>query len=862
METKPKASKERAQPVNIGVLEACLIGLVAALAAVVLKNGVGIVGSLRVAASADQPLFLPLIGLAGGVIAGLLMQYIVPEASGSGIPQTKAALNGVPMPMGLRVAAVKLLGCIASLGSGLSLGREGPTIHVAAALSSKLSYWIRTSPAHRNQLIAAGAGAGLAAAFNAPLAGVLFVLEELLQKMSGLAVGTTVVACFVASVTSRLVGVHSLDVNFSELAPKGTFSFIDIPFVLLLGVAAGIIGSLFNKCIIAGLTFNRDIIRQPLSVTCGLAGLLSGFIVMVLPDIFGNYAQVRQLLVEEQLDAGLVFMALVAQFVLTIIGYGSGAPGGLFAPSLTMGACLGHLVALFEQSLISTGDTGTLAVVGMGALFCAVARVPMTSVVIIFEMTTDFNVVLPLMISCVISYLVAERLDPGSLYDQLLNWNGINLKDEDAENAILSKLPARKFMQKTVETLSLSTTLQEAHIRIESSSHNGFPVVDEENKPVGMVSKPDLLRASTRKMSPDTPIERVMTPKPITVRPDETLAGILYLIEKYKISRLPVVDRGHLVGIITRSDVLSAESKIIGMRTTPGSASYVVYQTRSAESGAGRLVVAVGDPQQADNLLRVAALIAQKKNYELECLHVIIVPKEKDPAETQVSASIGRKIADQAESLGNEFGIPIHTNIRVAHDLSIAVTETISDRDANLFLMRWTGSKRANKGDEVLQKVLCNTNCPVLLISKIPQFDESTNFIVPVGDFVEHELSLELASHMKSKNDASMLYLCNLKPQRENAELDSQFETVFETYKRELGEHLKKMEIEATSPVAMLSTLSKDDICDVLVFGMPRKSLLKSIQKGSFKKTLNRAGDCSLLISAGQYKQVYRPDQF
>jgi len=857
---KPKSTKHREQPVNIGVLEACLIGLVAALGAVLLKNGVGLVGSLRVAAAGEHPYYLPLFGLAGGTIAGILMQYIVPEASGSGIPQTKAALNGVPMPMGLRAATVKLLGCIASLGSGLSLGREGPTVHVAAALSSKLSSWIRTSPAHRVQLIAAGAGAGLAAAFNAPLAGVLFVLEELLQKMSGLAVGTTVVACFVASVTSRLVGVHSLDVNFSELAPKGTFTYIDIPFVLLLGVAAGVIGSLFNKSIIAGLTFNRDFVKLPLSITCGLAGLLSGLIVMGLPEIFRNYAQVRQQLVEQQLDAGLVLMALAAQYLLTIIGYGSGAPGGLFAPSLTMGACLGHLVALFEQSLINSGDTGTLAVVGMGALFCAVARVPMTAVVIIFEMTTDFNVVLPLMISCVIAYLVAERLDPGSLYDQLLHWNGIDLKEEDGEQALLSKLPARKFMQKQVETLPHTCTLEDAQNRMDNSRHNGFPVVDEEMHAVGMLSKPDLLKAALRKLSPDTPIARVMTPKPITVRPEETLAGILYLIDKYKISRIPVVERGKLVGIITRSDVLSAESKIIGMRTTSGSASYVVYQTRSAESGAGRLVVAVGDPQQADNLLQVAALIARQKNFELECLHVITVPKDRDPSQTQVSAAIGRRIADQAESLGKNFGIPVHTNIRVAHELTTAVTETISDRDASIFLMRWTGSKKSNRSDELLQAVLRNTNCPVLIVNKVPQLDEPANIVVPVAEFIDHELSLEIASELRERHESSMLYLLSLQNGAENIEQEAEYEKVFEAHRHKHGEHLKKMELEASSPVALLSAMRKEELCDVLLFGMPRKALLKAIQKGAFKKVLNRTSECALIISADAYKQVYRPE--
>ena len=346
-----KDSQHHHQPVNIGILEACLIGLVAAFGAVILKHGVGLVGSIRVSLSHDHTWLLPVIGLTGGVVAGLLLQYVVPEASGSGIPQTKATLYGIQMPLGIRLALVKLVGCIASLGSGMALGREGPTVHVAAALSSKVSLWIRTSPTHRIQLIAAGAGAGLAAAFNAPLAGVLFVLEELLQKMSGLAVGTTVVACFVASVTSRLVGVHSLDVNFSELAPKATFTAYDIPFVILLGIAAGVIGSLFNKCIIQSLTFTRDVVKKPFYITCGLAGLLTGLILMVCP-FMQNYALLRQTLVEGELGIGVVSQALLAGIVGGF-GRGFSANANSVFSGVTTNAD-GTLAYTFVESLKAT----------------------------------------------------------------------------------------------------------------------------------------------------------------------------------------------------------------------------------------------------------------------------------------------------------------------------------------------------------------------------------------------------------------------------------------------------------------------------------------------------------------------------
>lgn len=327
-----------------------------------------------------------------------------------------------------------------------------------------------------------------------------------------------------------------------------------------------------------------------------------------------NYALLRQQLVQGELGIEVVSQALAAQFALTVIGYGSGAPGGLFAPSLTMGGCLGHFVSIIQnQFFTSGGDAGTFAVVGMGAVFCAVARVPITAVVIIFEMTQDFNVVLPLMISCIIAYLVAEKLDPGSLYDQLLTWGGIEITEEDGDLGVMTKLPARKFMQKEVECIEENATLEEVRKKFNGSRHQGFPVIDKDRRPIGIVTKPDILEANQKKLKGEVSVKKVMTPKPITVRPDEFLSGVLHLIEKFGVSRIPVVERGQLVGIITRSDVVSAESKLLGMRTTTSSASYVVYQTRSAEAGKGRLLVAVGDPDAAEGLLTIAAKIAKEK---------------------------------------------------------------------------------------------------------------------------------------------------------------------------------------------------------------------------------------------------------
>jgi chloride channel protein, CIC family len=195
-------------PKQIAIFEACLIGLISALAAVSLKQAVSWLEVWRVDLAGTLPVWvvLPLIGIVGGALSGLLVERLAPEATGSGIPQVKAALGYVPIALDLRVAVVKWLGTCLSVGSGLVLGRQGPTVQIGAALAAQLSNWTSTSPTYQRQLIAAGAAAGLAASFNAPIAGVLFVIEELLQDLPDLTLGTAIIAAVVGGVVAKGIG--------------------------------------------------------------------------------------------------------------------------------------------------------------------------------------------------------------------------------------------------------------------------------------------------------------------------------------------------------------------------------------------------------------------------------------------------------------------------------------------------------------------------------------------------------------------------------------------------------------------------------------------------------------------------------
>ena len=552
-------------------LEICIIGLASGLSAVLLKEGIDFIGEWRIHLAEQYPawIVLPAIGLFGGLIAGWLVHTFAPTTAGSGIPQVKAYIEGVRTAMNLRVAVVKLVGATIALGSGFVLGREGPTIQMSAACAAYLSRRLSNLSNLRCQIVAAGAGAGLAAAFNAPIAGVLFVVEELRKDASSFTFGTAILGSFVGSVVARELGAHSIDIDLA--AAHTNFSAREIPFYLLLGLLAGLLGSLFNEGIIASLKFyqNRMLIPFPLKVA--LAGLVTGVVLAFVPITFRDHAGLQEILESANVNWQLATSAFSFQFILTLVDYGSGAPGGLFAPSLTLGASIGHLVGLGAQFALGDIDWQvTYALAGMGAFFCAAIRVPITAITIIFEMTQDFNLVLPLMISCIFAYFVAERLSPGSLYDRLLELSGISLSSaEEQLPSSFVRLRASDLMTRSVETLNYQTNMAKTIAIFAQSNHRGFPVVDDHNNLVGIVTQKDIneflwQQNMTSVVKPEEVLlSQVMTRSPITVNVDTPLLDVIYLLYQQDLSRLPVMDGDRLVGLITRTDLIRVEANYI-----------------------------------------------------------------------------------------------------------------------------------------------------------------------------------------------------------------------------------------------------------------------------------------------------------
>lgn len=855
---------------GLAIAEASVIGLVAALSGVLLKVGSGALGTWRVHTSHVFPAWvvLPLVGLGFGVLAGLLVERLAPEASGSGIPQVKASLANIPVKLSWRVAGVKLLSAIIAIGSGLTLGRQGPTVQVGAGLAAGMSRWVPTSPDHRRQMIAAGAGAGLAAAFNAPIAGVLFIVEELLQDLSGLTLGTAIIASFIGGVVSRLLGGGSLQLNLPVGKDLSSFSITEIPFYLLLGVCAGVFAALFNRGLIYSVKFYKRL-HLSLPIRVGLAGLLSGIVVALLPiELRDNTGFRETLIITKEPNISLTAIAFVAQFVLTLVAFGSGAPGGLFAPSLILGSCLGHLIGACQWYLLGASSPVTYALAGMGAFFSGVSKVPITAIVIVFEMTTNFNLVLPLMIGSVTSYLVAEKLVPGSLYNKLLKLNGIAIQNQTSVDGVLTKLTAREVMQSRVETLDIEISVEEVMQAFSRSHHRGFPVVDE-GKLVGIVTQSDLLKVSdnnsnyTKYML----LREIMTPEPVTVSPNHSLGDVLYLLDRYQISRLPVVEGRRLIGIITRADIIRAEADRLNCENpekgpTP-EPSYVVYQTRSPSTGRGRLLLPIANPETAGTLMKMAVAIAHERHYEIECVQIMPVPRYTSPAESTVRTTKSRRLLRQAEVLGKKWKIPIHTQIRVAHDVAHAVLETINERHIDIVLMGWKGntSTPGRIFGNVVDTVIRQATCEVILVklgqsqlpisnSSLPQFNR---WLIPMAGGPNAWVAIKLLPALVTLGENTQIRLTRVvNPHDIKPDMKVLEEAIRQLIRnRKLHSNVIAEPVKADSVSEGVINLVKKENYDVVILGASREGMLQQAIKGNIPEAIASGVESTVILVRG-----------
>lgn len=858
----PQQLVRRSVETRYALAEACLIGLISALAALLLKEGIGSLGWLRlqVARSVGAEIALPAFGLVLGAIAGWWVERMSPAAAGGGIPQVKAALAQYPMPLSLRVAVVKMVGTILVLGAGLTLGRRGPTVHIGAALAAQLSRWVPTAPEHRRRMIAAGAAAGLAAGFNTPIAGVMFVIEELMRDVSNLTLETAILASFTGAVVSRVLDSADLDLpgQMLDATMQTSFSAVEIPFFLLLGILAGLLGGVFNRGIIWARNFNHHL-QWPMAVRVGLAGLLSGSIVAFLPPFFQNNAGLREFLVTGSAGWQTTAIAFTAHFFLTLLAYGSGAPGGLFAPALVLGSALGFLVGTAEVVLMGSGSTMTYALTGMGAFFTGVVRVPVTAIVIVFEITADFELVLPLMLACAMAYIVGESIYSGSIYQHLLAISNIELQEETQSNRLLENVKATDVMQRQVETLSSQMTVAEAREAFSNSRLRGFPVT-EQGKLVGIITQTDMAKLAAR--PGDLPLSEIMTPQPITVKPQTSLSQVLYVLDRHQLAHLPVTQGSRLVGIITRTDIIRAEADLLSGKLPQGAAksesSYMVYATRAPGVGKGRILLPIANPEHVSRLLKMAGAIAQYHDYELECLQVIAVPRHTSPSQAQVKTLKYRRTLRQAEKLGKDLGISVHTQVRVAHDVAEAILETIREHHIDLILMGWKGNT-ATPGrifGGVMDTVIRQAPCDVMVVKlgeyvPLPELQLRPNWLIPIAGGPNTRRALQLLPALLKFNRPlaqPRLWLAQVHPPQDFEADYSGLEKVAHRLRKKLELPVMTAPLRGHSVVNSIIRFAKKEHCDVVILGASREGLLKQTVQGNIPDEIARSVKSTVIL--------------
>lgn len=364
-------------------------------------------------------IFPVLFTLLGAGISVMITRRYAPEASGSGIPHLEAVLHRFRSLDWKRVLPVKFFGGILAIGSGMALGREGPTVQMGGAIGDAISRLLKVSERERLTLISAGAGAGLAAAFNAPLSGLVFVLEEVRKDFQPIVFGAAFVAAAIADIIAR-IGSGQFPVFAVPNYPVPPLTAL--PIFALLGILAGIFGIAFNRSLLTTLNlYNKLPSRFVLPVTAitgGVVGLVGWF----SPILTGSGHSLAESVLKGNLVLATIPIFFIIRFLLTTTNYATGAPGGIFAPLLVLGALIGFGVGQIAHNLAPeiVPIPAVFAVVGMAAYFTAIVRAPLTGIMLIIEMTGNYSQMLPLLVSCFCAYAVTELLKDLPIYEALL----------------------------------------------------------------------------------------------------------------------------------------------------------------------------------------------------------------------------------------------------------------------------------------------------------------------------------------------------------------------------------------------------------------------------------------------------------
>ncbi len=545
---------------------AAFIGLGTGFAAIGFKTLIGLfhtgffTGTESVLGSFLGKYYVILVPALGGLLVGPIVYFLAREAKGHGVPEVMYAVaenDGILRP---RVVLIKALASAITIGSGGSAGREGPIVQISSAIGSTVGQILRVSPDILKTLVACGAAGGISATFNAPIGGVLFAQEIILGRFTTNNFILIVISSVISAIVSR---VYWGDNPSFMVQPYELVSPEELIFYVVLGILAGIFAVIYNKTLYASEDLFEKIKIIPEYVKPVIGGLMVGFIGLHYPQVFGVGYENVELVLRNELPWVLVFILLFAKLIATSLTIGSGGSGGVFAPSLFMGSMLGGSFGYLVDKVFPTitAAPGAYALVGMAGVFAGISQAPITGIIIIFEMTGDYKVVLPLMLVCVISSLVSKGLCPESIYTMKLARRGVNVRKGQNVD-LMGIMPVESVMTVDVETLDINMSLKAAKEQMLQRSFTGFPVMEGEQL-AALVTYEQVWRAIKNDGDETRLLKDIVNNHLICVFPQDTIGKVMEKMAEGDVGRLPVVDpadHNKLMGIISRSDIIEAYS--------------------------------------------------------------------------------------------------------------------------------------------------------------------------------------------------------------------------------------------------------------------------------------------------------------
>jgi len=511
------------------------------------------------------PFLLPLMPMLGGLFIGLICKYFPNAVKENGVHKVMYAVALNDGKVRKRTIASCAVTSSITIGSGGSAGREGPTVQIGAAVGSTIGQLLHLSTERMRVLVGCGAAAGIAASFNAPLAGVLFALEIILGDFAIHTFSPIIIASVIGTVTGRALEGNEVTFNVPvhELVHP-----TEIIFYLALGVLCGIVARLFTFMYFYIHQVFEEKLKTADIYKPAIGGLIVGMISIFMPQILGNGYDVMEQALTGQMFWGLAFLLVFMKIICTSITLGSGGMGGVFAPSLFIGAMVGTAFGSSVHFIFPTlsASAETYSVVGMGAVAGAVMQAPLTNILMLFELTNDYTLILPIMATCIAASYTYQRFTKHSIYMQYLLNKGINIR-HGREASIMNSIKVQDVMSTDITTIAQEMPFRKILETISYSKNFYFPVLDNRGDMTGILSFSDIREVIFEEQLGDLLVAgELANTKVYSLTPQQNLNEAMEIFSQLDVDQLPVVrreDKSKVIGMLARGDMMASYNRAI-----------------------------------------------------------------------------------------------------------------------------------------------------------------------------------------------------------------------------------------------------------------------------------------------------------